>query len=236
MCWILTLLDKLFVPLSVVAIVGVVAACLAHLLIFGAHLPELAKGKKDVKRLSAWERLIHIATLLSFVTLAITGFIATFSGGSLTGDLRLIHLIAAPIFSIGLACIAFTWAEDCAFGKQDLEWAKVCGGYLFHVEHIPAGRFNAGQKGFFWGVAVLGVVCMLSGAARVYPFMGATVQNVFYQAHRYSSLLLVVFVLAHIYLGTAANPGTWQSAFTGYVGMRWAQKHHPLWWAKIDKS
>lgn len=236
MFWI-NLLDVIFRVVSILGIGAAIAAAAAHYLAFGPHHPELKGEKHDILRMNFWGRFIHAVTLLSFVVLAVTGFFAVIiCGGPLTGWLRFIHLTVAPVFVLGLVCVSLTWAEVCAFKGWDWEWAKKFGGYLGHKGEVPADKFNGGQKAFFWAIIALGLVCIASGVGRVYPILGADFQNIVYQAHRYSSLLLVMFVIMHIYLGTVANPGTWQAILSGYVGMHWAKKHHPLWWKRIDKS
>ena len=40
-------------------------------------------------------------------------------------------------------------------------------------------------------------------------------------------------VLAHAYLGTVANPGTWRVLVDGWVTREWAKHHHPNWYKKI---
>ncbi len=234
---IISFLDKIFAPLAVVVIVATLAAVAVHYLLAGPKHPELAKQKRDVRRFSLWEKLIHVVTLISFVTLAVTGFAATlYFKQQLTGWWRAVHLIAAPFFTAGLAAMALSWPNDCKFKDFDWQWAKMFGGYLGEKEYVPAGRFNAGQKAFFWAVALFGLLASLSGIARVYPFSTEIVQQTIYQIHRYTSLLLLVFVIAHIYLGTIANPGTFRVILSGYVSWDWAKIHHPIWWKKLDKT
>ncbi|MFZ0035281.1 MAG: formate dehydrogenase subunit gamma [Sedimentisphaerales bacterium] len=236
MVWI-DLLDKIFRIVSLGGIAAVVVAIVGHYLLFGPRHPELAKDKRDLRRFSLWERVIHIVTLLSFLTLAVTGFAATiYFGKPLSGWLWIVHLAAAPVFAIGLAAIALRWAEDCCFESYDWEWAKRFGGYLGGDKDVPAGRFNGGQKAFLWTIILLGLVAILSGLVRMFPVFDANIQEIFYQLHRYSSLFLVMTVIAHFYLGTLANPGTWLVIISGYVSSRWAKLHHPIWWKHISES
>jgi len=231
------LLNKYFRELSVVGIVAVLLAIIGHRVIFGVHYPGLNKDEKYIKRFSLWERFIHLITMLSFLTLAITGFTAViWYGRVLSGWLRFTHIISAAVFAIGFITISLRWAEDCRFEKCDWEWAKRFGGYLWHKQEVPAGRFNGGQKAFFWAILCLGIVCMLSGVLRMFPVVFASYQEIVYLVHRYSSLLLVIFVMVHIYLGTIANPGTWQVLLTGKVSTRWAYLHHPLWQHKAKNG
>ncbi len=45
--------------------------------------------------------------------------------------------------------------------------------------------------------------------------------------------MLIAGVVAHAYLGTIANPGTWRVLVDGYVTRKWAEHHHPLWYQAI---
>ena len=233
MDWIFLILDLIFKVVSIIAVLAVVGITAAHYFFFGPHFPELAKEKRDTRRFTRWEIFIHIITLLSFITLAVTGFIAViFLGGPVTGLLRIIHLIAAPVFAAGMFLVTLRWAEDCTFESYDLEWLKKAGGYLWHVEDVPAGKFNAGQKGFFWAILILGVLTMLSGLALIFPVFGSTCEHICYQLHRYCSLFMLITVIFHIYFGTFANPGTFRAVITGYVSSSWLKKHHP----KLSKN
>ena len=235
--FLVALLDKIFRMVSLVGITAVVVAAIGHYLLFGPRHPELAKDKRNLRRFSLGERFIHAATILSFFTLAVTGFVAAIClGKPLSGWLWVVHLVAAPVFAVGLTAIALRWAEDCRLESYDWEWAKQFGGYLGGDRDVPAGRFNGGQKAYFWAIVSLGLVSILSGLVRMFPIFDANIQEISYQAHRYSGLFLVMAVIAHIYLGTLANSGTWQVIISGYVSSRWAKHHHPIWWEHISKS
>jgi formate dehydrogenase subunit gamma len=224
------LLNKYFRELSVVGMAAVLLAIIGHRVIFGVHYPGLGRDEKDIKMFSPWERFIHLITMVSFLALAVTGFIAViWYGRALSGWLRFTHIASAAVFAVGFITIALRWAEDCRFEACDWQWAKRFGGYLGHKGEIPANRFNGGQKGFFWAILCLGILCILSGVLRMLPIILPQYQQVTYLIHRYSSLFLVLIVMAHIYLGTFANPGTWQILLSGKVSGRWAYLHHSLW-------
>ena len=44
---------------------------------------------------------------------------------------------------------------------------------------------------------------------------------------------LIPGVLAHAYLGTVANPGTWRVLVDGSVTREWARHHHPNWYEAL---
>jgi cytochrome b subunit of formate dehydrogenase len=54
--------------------------------------------------------------------------------------------------------------------------------------------------------------------------------------HNLVSFILIAGVLAHAYLGTIANPGTWRVLVDGYVNLEWAEHHHPHWFKSLAKD
>jgi len=213
---------------------AVVVAALGHLVVFGPKRVTGPKAARTVRRFSLWERFIHAITLLGFLTLAVTGLVPVIlQGSAMHGWFWVIHLTAAPVFSIGLIFLVITWAKDGFFASCDVEWAMKFGGYLWGDKHAPAERFNAGQKAYFWAVALMGLVSLITGLGRAVPVFDAAGQDVLYQIHRYTALLFVMGGIVHLYLGTLANPGTLWAMMTGKVTPSWAENHHPLWWKAI---
>jgi formate dehydrogenase subunit gamma len=108
------------------------------------------------------------------------------------------------------------------------------GGYLGHKGEVPAGRFNAGQKMFYWYSGILGVLMSITGLVLI--FKGAfslptiCITSTF---HNLLGFFLIAGVLAHAYLGTIANPGTWRVLIDGSVTREWAEHHHPNWFRTL---
>ena len=215
---------------------GTVAAIAVHYLAVGPKHRELGNEKRDVRRFSLWERLIHAGTLFTFLALAVTGFAsATVLGAPVLGWWGVVHVAMAPAFAAGVAAITLTWAEDCCFRAYDWEWAKGLGGYLRGNQDLPAGRFTAEQKARLWGTALLAIVATLSGLGRMFPLLDPTGQWVLYEAHRYSALLLVLWAVVHIYLRSLACPGTLFAMISGKVSAKWAEHHHSVWWERMQQ-
>ncbi|HOZ45622.1 MAG TPA: cytochrome b/b6 domain-containing protein [Candidatus Hydrogenedentes bacterium] len=233
---IIELLEK--IPFRLVASVGIAGTCAAimfHYVVFGPHrlAPDEAKARKSFRRLGFGERLIHACALLSCVTLAVTGLIAAIGFGSrIHGWLWIIHAFAAPVFCFALLAVVAMWARDGRFAGYDWKWMLYMGGYVGIGKHkaLPAGRFNAGQKMYFWMIAGLGLLVVFSGIGRMFPVFSDEIQQYLYYLHRYATLLATMVVIGHAYLGTLANPGTFQAALTGRVSEPWARRHHPVWW------
>jgi len=225
----------MFRMIAIVAIAATVVGVLGHLVVFGAVKVSVKQGSRSIRRFSIWERFIHSLTVLGFLTLGVTGMIAVFQGEKIHGWLWFIHAAAAPCFVAGLTAIVLTWSFDGKFAPHDWEWAKVLGGYIWKA-HPPAGRFNGGQKAYFWAVGGLGLVMLLTGLGRIYPVFGPFGQEILYQVHRYAALAFILAGITHLYLGTLANPGTIGAMLTGRVTPEWAQTHHSVWWGDISKS
>ena len=221
----------MFRIVSIIGIVGAVAGCMLHYAAIGRRRwkPD-EEDAVSVYRFSISERIIHALSLLACLMLATTGFWTVIAFDSpLEGWLWIIHAGAGAIFAAAAVLMTLVWATDCRFASHDWTWIKRCGGYLGGDMHIPADRFNAGQKAYFWSSVLLGLAVLLSGLGRMMPIFGDSVQEIIYQVHRYGTLLFVMSVVVHLYLATLANPGTVRSIIWGKVGAQWAAHHHPLW-------
>lgn len=217
----------MFRIITLIGIGATLVAIAGHFTLFGPKRVE--KGRRTVRRFGFLEILVHALTVVSFLTLCATGLWAVYGGDPLRGKLWVLHVAVGPVFILGLSVLMLSWARDCGFEACDWAWAKKCGGYLWGDKHAPAGRFNAGQKGYFWVVGALGLVTLVTGLGRVAPMLGATGQEMVLWVHRLASLCFVLAGIAHLYLGTLANPGTLGAMLTGKVTAQWAKDHHPLW-------
>lgn len=224
----------MFRDIALIGMVATVVAVLGHRVIFGAVKMGDGERKRTVRRFSLWERFMHVVTVLGFLALAVTGFAEVVQGEPLEGWLWVIHMAVAPLFILGLAAVLLTWAKDGRFASYDWQWVKVLGGYLRFGGHPPAGRFNAGQKAYFWAAALLGLSALVSGLGCVFPVFGPLGQEILYQVHRWTALVFVLSAIVHLYLGTLANPGTFLAVILGRVSPAWAETHHPVWWKDIQ--
>jgi formate dehydrogenase subunit gamma len=51
--------------------------------------------------------------------------------------------------------------------------------------------------------------------------------------HDIGFIFWFVAIVGHIYLGTAAEPGTFRSMTRGTVTRAWARLHHPKWYRDV---
>ena len=202
-------------------------------------------GRGEIQRFTYAERVVHWVAGLSFVFLLLTGlafshprlyWITVLVGGG--GTARVLHPWIGLLFFASVVVVTLIWAGDMRIGDRDRAWLKAIRHYAVHDKKNvpPAGKYNAGQKLFFWSMGALGVLYLATGVplwlpggvGGLGPFYGAAVNTmrvVHYGATVAGGLLLIV----HVYLGTVAYPGTLGSMLHGSVTRAWAKMHHPLW-------
>ncbi len=196
---------------------------------------------EEIKRFNLAERGAHLFRLVAFVILAVTGLIMAFNlhlwQQLLFGSARNLlnfHIWSGFIFIATTIVGGLLWFRDAAFESYDKDWVRKMGGYLGHKGEVPAGRFNAGQKMFYWYSAIFGVIISITGLMLVFKaaFMLSTVCMTS-TVHNLVGFFLIAGVLAHAYLGTVANPGTWRVLVDGSVTREWAEHHHPNWYRTL---
>ncbi len=208
----------------------------------GGHEPDTGRL---IERFTYFERAAHWSVAISFAILAVSGIVMALGKffllpilgatlfGWLTYALKTAHNFAGPVFAVALLIFIIAYLRDNLPRAGDLGWLAKGGG-MFSGEHVPSGRFNAGEKIVFWGGAiVLGLVVVASGLVlnKLVPGMEYTrsqmqIANI---VHGVSSFLMMAMFIGHIYMGTLGVKGAYQAMRTGYVDESWAKEHHELW-------
>jgi len=221
---------------------GILVAVIGHYLIIGPHGKKLGNLKPEILRLNFLERSTHFVRMISTIVLAITGIaFALFNVESLGLSYPTAyntHLFFALLFALSTLLSAVIWLKDNFFNRYDWQWLKVLGGYLTRKEiHPPSGRFNAGQKLFYWFSTIFSILVIVSGYMLAYPenfLLNALVLAAV--LHGICAIGLITIVLGHAYLGSIANPGTIGTIIHGKVSKEWAKTHHPQWYQKLAKK
>jgi formate dehydrogenase subunit gamma len=195
-------------------------------------------------RFGAWDRMVHWGAAISFVLLAVTGIVILFGkhillpvfGYTLFAWLAIlaknIHNFVGPVFAFCTVLMFFTFVKDNLPKLHDLEWVAKAGG-LFSGKHVPSGRFNAGEKAWFWGgVTLLGIVVSVTGFVLNFPNFeqGRELMQQANVIHAIAAIVFMTLALGHIYMGTIGVEGAYESMRTGYVDEAWAKEHHELWY------
>lgn len=227
--------------LLVLAVVGVIAL---HFWKGTAKLEQPETGRK-IERFTSVERLVHWTMAFTFIGLAISGILILFGkhfllpliGSTLFGWLMFlmknIHNIIGPLFTVSVVVFFVMFVKDNIPALDDLKW-------LF-TKHHPAGRFNAGEKIWFWlGMTILGLTVSASGWVldMIVPgleYWRGTMQlaNII---HGVAAILIIIFAMGHIYIGTIGTEGAIDGMKTGYVGESWAKQHHQKWYEDIQSG
>lgn len=234
--------------LLVVAVIGIALVYL----VFGPAKLKGAKTGRMIQRFTPVERIAHWTLAISFVALAITGITLLFGryvllpifGQTLFGWLayagKNIHNFVGPLFFVSLLVVFIIFVKDNLPNAADKQWVKQLGGTV-GKGHVSSGRFNAGEKFWFWGgVVLLGLIVSASGFVldMLVPGLAYTrgdmqLAHVF---HLISAILVTAASLGHIYMGTIGMEGSYAAMRTGYVDDTWAKEHHDLWYDDIQSG
>src|SRR5262249_52080545 len=151
----------------------------------------------------------------------------------LTSLAKNLHNFIAPLFIVSLLFFIVIFIRDNFPEKADFAWL-LNGWKFFKGEHLSAGRFNAGEKLWFWGgVVALCLVMCTTGVVMLFPNMEAfELRATFQQAsviHAIAAVLVIAAGLGHIYLGTIGVEGAYRNMRDGVTTEEWAKEHHDLW-------
>jgi formate dehydrogenase subunit gamma len=212
-------------------------------------LRDKATGRM-IERFSLAERWAHWVMGISFVVLGITGLIILFGkfvllpviGYTLFSWLsalaKNLHNFVAPLFAVSLLIFILMFIKDNLPKSYDFSWFAKAPGF-FAGRHIPSGRFNGGEKAWFWGgVVVLCLVLVGSGAVLLFPNfdqLRSTMQQMSV-IHMVAALLVIAPAIGHIYMGTIGVEGAYQAMRSGYVDEVWAKEHHEYWYNDVKKG
>ncbi len=214
-----TLQGQWFWKAFLLIITAVPGVFLLHYLVIGAQ--HFDHGGEKVLFFPLLTRVVHFFAAVSFSLLVLTGLMVVFGkyfgGGALIRSARYVHLFSAMVFVVPACIMLFMWLKDMLPRLHDIAWLFILGGYLSKEKKPgPAGKFNAGQKMYFWSVTCGGAVMAFTGYA-IWD-MGADVETVrlYTIIHNALGMGLLAFYLTHVYMAVFAIAGSLQSMKTGY--------------------
>jgi len=194
-----------------------------------------------VDRYTPATRIIHWITAICLIVLTLSGlalfdpslFFLTklFGGGENARWLHPWFGVAAFLAFYGLF---FRFWRSCLFVRDDLAWMLDIGEVLSgHEENAPeVGRYNPGQKLYFWAMSVMMIILLVSGLALwdqyFYPVTGFMEKRIAVVVHSVLAVLAICGVIVHVYMGLWER-GTLRAMTRGWVTGGWAWKHHRKW-------
>ncbi len=203
-----------------------------------------------LERFNMLERYAHWTVAISFCLLGASGLIILFGkyvllpmfGYTLFSWLAIlsknIHNFVAPVFVLSLLVFIVIYVKDNLPEKGDFAWLAK-GWRMFAGEHLPSGRFNAGEKVWFWlGVVILCLVVSASGLILLFPNFeqGRQLMQQASVIHAIAAVLVIGFSLGHIYMGTIGVEGAYQNMRTGNADETWAKEHHEYWYNEVKNQ
>jgi formate dehydrogenase subunit gamma len=204
-----------------------------------------------IQRFTTVEQVVHWSAAISFVVLGISGLIMFFGKhvllpvigytlfAWLTALGKNLHNFIAPFFMVSVLAMVVLFLRDNLPRAYDWQWFRKSWAFFTRGEHIPSGRFNAGEKGWFWfGVIGLSVVVSWSGLILLFPNFDqsrAVMQDA-WVVHAIAALVYIAMSLGHIYMGTIGVEGSYQAMRSGYVDETWAREHHELWYREVKST
>jgi len=234
------------VPYGAALMGSVLAVILLFYLVRGPLRMQDGPTGRKIQRFSVFERTTHWFTAAVFWLLALTGLILLYGrfvlipllgpdGFGLTASAcKEAHNLFGPLFLVALLMLFFTFAKDNIYARGDMTWLLKGGGML-GGGHVSAGRFNAGEKIWFWIAVLGGIVLSISGLVLDFAVLGQgrEAMALAHLLHGITAVLVITVSFGHIYLGTAGVQGTISSMANGYVDEAWARSHHDRWYAEV---
>ncbi len=207
-----------------------------------------------IPRFSLVERVVHWFTAVLFVLLGLSGLILLFGrdvllpviGPTLFGIIASAsmqgHNLFGPIFLVSILALFITFARGNGYRLVDILWALKGGGLL--GGHASSGRYNFGEKSWFWCATFCGLAISVTGFLMLFPdHLPAYLANASSDVppertllqwanliHAAAAIVFIGFALGHIYLGTIGMEGALEGMTRGTVDENWAKSHHDLWY------
>ncbi len=227
---------------------GVPAAFALHYFVVGPMI--FSHDRKKIFVFNVFHRTIHWLAGFSFIALVPTGFImifaSSFGGGDFVIACKQIHAMATVVFAIAVLPMFFMWVKDMLPIKADLKWLMIMGGYLNkRKEPIPAHKFNAGQKMWFWVCTLGGILMILTGAIMYFqdfhlPFnLGMSQIDLLRLSaimHNVMGMAVVALFFTHIYMSVFAIKGAIHSMISGYKEEEEVEILHSLFYKELKEK
>jgi len=208
-----------------------------------------SKSGDRILRYTLAERVNHWIAGLSYVYCLITGlafwspyiyWMAALAGGGPTA--RFWHPWLGLVFTASTLWMYKLWRRDMAITDVDLAWKKAMPHYIRNEDDKlpPIGRFNYGQKIFFWVMFYGAILLLLSGIGLWFvesiPGSLRWLRYLAVAVHVGTALVTIGAFIIHVYMGTAMVRGGFTSIIRGEVSAAWAKMHHRLWYEQVTKE
>jgi formate dehydrogenase subunit gamma len=216
-----------------------------------------ATDKTSIVRFNIGSRIQHLALMISFILLAITGLAEKFYrtgwgtwiinrfGG--INDTRFVHHLFAFVF-IGVAVYHFAFLfyylavqkrpalmlPNLQDARDGIHYLRYCLG-LTNIKP-EYGRYDYRQKFEYWGILFGGTIMLVSGAVLLWPvfftsFLPGGVVPAAKEFHSNEALLAVLTIVVWHFYSAHFRPGTFPgdvTIFTGKISRERMKEEHSI--------
>ena len=207
------------------------------------------EGGGRILRYTLSERVHHWVAAFTYIYCLITGlafwspymyWLAALVGGGPTA--RFWHPWFGLAFAVSVLWMYKMWHRDMNITDADRRWSKAMKYYIKNEDEElpPEGRFNYGQKLFFW-VMFYGILLLLISGIGLWfvesiPWSLRWLRYLAVTVHVAAALATIGAFIIHVYMGTAMVRGGFTSIIRGEVSTAWAKTHHRLWYDEVTKG
>ncbi len=205
-------------------------------------------AQKLLQRYNERERMNHWVIALFFVLAGLSGlaffhpsfyFLTHLFGGGQWA--RILHPFLGVVMFVSFLGLFFKLWRDNVLNDADREWRKHSGDMLRgdKSKMPPVGKYNAGQKGVFWMMAVSLLVLLVTGVMFWQPWFSPYFSIPFGRAavllHAVAAVVLILATVMHVYAAIWVK-GTVRAMTRGTVTESWAKQHHALWHREMTRG
>jgi len=196
-------------------------------------------SEEQVQRYTFVERAYHWINAFAYTYLLLTGlalftpvlyWLAYVLGGPAT--VRYWHPWVGLVFAWTIVWMHRKWKADMQPIPQDDQWNKNIRAYAQNRDEAmpPQGRYNAGQKKFWWVMLYCSFILLITGLVMWMPerippsmhWLGGLVIFI----HSATALITIAAFIIHVYMSVWVTPGSVQAMMDGNVSHNWARTHH----------
>jgi len=211
-----------------------------------SHAGAADRRRGRIIRYTLSERIHHWLAGLTYLYCLLTGlafwspylfWMTNIVGGGPTA--RFWHPWMGAGFTIATVWLFVIWQRDMEITDTDRAWEKSAEHYVRNEDEKlpPVGRFNWGQKVFFWVMLWGALLLLLSGLGLWFvESIPPWLRFVSITVHVTAALVTIGAFIIHVYMGTAMVRGSFSAMVTGEVAPEWARHHHRLWYEKVAKD
>lgn len=199
-----------------------------------------------ILRYTLTERINHWIAALTYTYCLITGlafwspymfWLLVLVGGGPTA--RFWHPWFGLFFTASVGWMYKMWYGDMLITDADRRWSKAIKHYVENDDQNlpPEGRFNYGQKLFFWLMFYGVILLLISGVGLWFiesiPWSLRWLRYLAVTIHVAAGLATIGGFIIHVYMGTAMERGAFGSVIRGDVSSGWARRYHRLWYEHV---